>query len=157
MSNLNVPFSTGGERTPRTRGVSAMVRALAAGLTGMLLMFLLNFLFNFFMIRICAFLKRRRRKQHFKSATTGVATKTMRNELNRLVNTVTEPATRKVSFGFYPLEKSETRRIWMTGFRYGDAIVLLPLYALSRRESKAPGSVRVHVFAPRGVINPQLM
>ena len=142
MSNLNVPFSTGGERTPRTRGVSAMVRALAAGLTGMLLMFLLNFLFNFIMIRICAFLKRRRRKQHFKSATTSVATKTMRNELNRLVNTVTEPATRKVSFGFYPLEKSETRRIWMTGFRYGDAIVLLSLHSVSCREGSESGVVR---------------
>ncbi|CAL1707727.1 unnamed protein product [Somion occarium] len=32
---------------------------------------------------------------HFKSATTGVATKTMRNELNRLVNTVSDSATKK--------------------------------------------------------------
>lgn len=31
---------------------------------------------------------------HFKSATTGVATKTMRNELNKLVNTVSNPATK---------------------------------------------------------------
>ena len=82
------------------------------------------------------------RKQHFKSATTGVATKNMRNELNRLVNTVTEPATRKVSFGFYPLEKSETRRIWMTGFRYGDAIVLLSLHSVSCREGSESGVVR---------------
>jgi len=32
---------------------------------------------------------------HFKSATTGVATKSMRNELNRLVNTVSDPVTKK--------------------------------------------------------------
>ncbi|TFY83007.1 hypothetical protein EWM64_g1008 [Hericium alpestre] len=32
---------------------------------------------------------------HFKSATTGVATKTMRNELNRLVQTVQDPATKR--------------------------------------------------------------
>lgn len=37
-----------------------------------------------------------RRKKHFKSATTGVATKNMRNELNRLVNTVTDTSTKKV-------------------------------------------------------------
>ena len=37
-------------------------------------------------------------KQHFKSATTGVATKTMRNELNRLVNTVEgDPNKKKVN------------------------------------------------------------
>ncbi|KAJ7287773.1 UTP-glucose-1-phosphate uridylyltransferase [Mycena rebaudengoi] len=32
---------------------------------------------------------------HFKSATTGVATKSMRNELNRLVHTMSEPANKK--------------------------------------------------------------
>ncbi|PCH43933.1 UTP-glucose-1-phosphate uridylyltransferase [Wolfiporia cocos MD-104 SS10] len=52
-ASLAVPPS---EKTPRTRGVSAM---------------------------------------HFKSATTGVATKNMRNELNRLVNTVSDPTTKK--------------------------------------------------------------
>jgi len=39
---------------------------------------------------------RRRTAKHFKSATTGVATKSMRNELNRLVNTVSDPVTKKV-------------------------------------------------------------
>lgn len=34
--------------------------------------------------------------KHFKSATTGVATKTMRNELNRLVQTVSDPNTKRV-------------------------------------------------------------
>lgn len=41
---------------------------------------------------------RSKRKQHFKSATTGVATKNMRNELNRLVNSVSDPETKKVGF-----------------------------------------------------------
>lgn len=36
--------------------------------------------------------------QDFKSATTGVAAKTMRNELNRMVQGVTDPAKRKVSY-----------------------------------------------------------
>lgn len=35
------------------------------------------------------------RKQHFKTATTGVATKNMRNELNRLVNSVSDTKMRK--------------------------------------------------------------
>jgi hypothetical protein len=34
--------------------------------------------------------------KHFKSATTGVASKTMRNELNRLVQTVSDPNTKRV-------------------------------------------------------------
>jgi|SRR6267142_1662855 len=34
--------------------------------------------------------------KHFKSATTGVASKTMRNELNRLVQTVSDPDTKRV-------------------------------------------------------------
>ena len=37
-----------------------------------------------------------RTEQHFKSATTGVATKSMRNELNRLVQTVSDPAAKRV-------------------------------------------------------------
>lgn len=35
--------------------------------------------------------------QDFKSATTGVAAKAMRNELNRMVQGVTDPAKKKVS------------------------------------------------------------
>ena len=34
--------------------------------------------------------------QHFKSATTGVATKAMRYELNRLVQSIPDPETKKV-------------------------------------------------------------
>ena len=44
------------------------------------------------------------RKQHFKTATTGVATKNMRNELNRLVNTVPDPKARKVSVSTQPIQ-----------------------------------------------------
>ncbi|KAI0790628.1 UTP-glucose-1-phosphate uridylyltransferase [Abortiporus biennis] len=58
---------------------------------------------------------------HFKSATTGVATKTMRNDLNRLVNTVSDPATKKAfdtemqSFFYlftrYLAEKAENKEL----------------------------------------------
>ena len=34
----------------------------------------------------------------FKTATTGVAAKSMRNELSRLVSTIEDPATKKVHF-----------------------------------------------------------
>ncbi|KAI5123639.1 hypothetical protein M0805_001672 [Coniferiporia weirii] len=58
---------------------------------------------------------------HFKSATTGVATKTMRNELNRLVNSVTDPMSKRAfdtemqSFFFlftrYLLEKANSHEL----------------------------------------------
>lgn len=38
----------------------------------------------------------RNRFKHFKSATTGIATKNMRNELNALVNSVKDPQAKKV-------------------------------------------------------------
>jgi hypothetical protein len=38
----------------------------------------------------------RRHHKDFKSATSGVHTKTMRNEINRLVNTVPDPLAKKV-------------------------------------------------------------
>ncbi|EMD32141.1 hypothetical protein CERSUDRAFT_88416 [Gelatoporia subvermispora B] len=78
MSTLAEPA----QKTPRTRGVSAM---------------------------------------HFKSATTGVAVKNMRNELNRLVNTVSDPTTKKAfdtemqSFFYlftrYLAERAESREL----------------------------------------------
>ena len=46
------------------------------------------------LIRIISNLKRLI-SQHFKTATTGVATKNMRNELNRLVNTIQDPQEKK--------------------------------------------------------------
>ncbi|EPT02638.1 hypothetical protein FOMPIDRAFT_1047699 [Fomitopsis schrenkii] len=68
------------------------------------------------------------RKQHFKTATTGVATKNMRNELNRLVNSVSDTKMRKACiysafdtemqsffylFTRYLAEKAESKeRIW---------------------------------------------
>ncbi|KAJ8488613.1 hypothetical protein ONZ51_g3418 [Trametes cubensis] len=109
MSALKAPQPT--EKTPRTRGVSAMV-----GITDSpfpyphpapprnpeiyapssphppLPLVEINSMGQF--IDLFRSL-RSPRKQHFKSATTGVATKNMRNELNRLVNTVSDPDTRK--------------------------------------------------------------
>jgi UTP--glucose-1-phosphate uridylyltransferase len=77
MSNLTPPASgMNTPRSPRTRGVSSMVRGVCS-LT-------LRSLTAFFILK------------HFKSATTGVATKTMRNELNRLVQTVSDPDTKRV-------------------------------------------------------------
>lgn len=105
MSNLSVP-QPGGERAPRTRGVSAMVRALMFLLRLLRLTAILRSLMILSMHLLCclstqfhaifSILHFPRRKKHFKSATTGVATKTMRNELNRLVNTVSDPNTKKV-------------------------------------------------------------
>lgn len=74
-------------------------------------MFLMT-LFDLIMVLISALLNRRR-KQHFKSATTGVATKTMRNELNRLVNTVADPATRKVWVDFLPSQMKRSKWVWI--------------------------------------------
>ena len=66
--------------------------------------------------------------KHFKSATTGVASKTMRNELNRLVQTVSDPNTKRVCFASAYMLVSHHRG---QGVRHGDAVLLLPLYALS--------------------------
>lgn len=74
-------------------------------------MFLMT-LFDLIMVLISALLNRRR-KQHFKSATTGVATKTMRNELNRLVNTVADPATRKVRVDSLSSQMKRCEWMWV--------------------------------------------
>ena len=79
MANLPTPTEIR-SRMPRTRGVSNMVRVTRG-------------LFN--LLTDCHSLLPYT-KQHFKSATTGVATKTMRNELNRLVQTVSDPAAKRV-------------------------------------------------------------
>jgi hypothetical protein len=67
-------------RSPRTRGVSNMVRVARSPLSP----------FTEYHTLLP------RTEQHFKSATTGVASKTMRNELNRLVQTVSDPAAKRV-------------------------------------------------------------
>lgn len=81
------------EKTPRTRGVSAMVstpqRASDVSSPSYHPVIMIKLITTVHII--CS-----RRKKHFKSATTGVATKNMRNELNRLVNTVSDPTTKKV-------------------------------------------------------------
>lgn len=76
MASLTTPTEIR-SRSPRVRGVSNMVCVARnpLSLTDSLLP---------------------RTEQHFKSATTGVATKSMRNELNRLVQTVSDPAAKRV-------------------------------------------------------------
>jgi len=64
----------------------------------------------------------------FKTATTGVAAKAMRNEISRLVATVDDSATKKVSA---PLPLIILDFIDFAGVRHRDAIVFLPLHALS--------------------------
>ena len=64
----------------------------------------------------------------FKTATTGVAAKAMRNEISRLVATVEDTATKKVPA---PLPLTILYFIDLAGVRHRDAIVLLPLHALS--------------------------
>jgi hypothetical protein len=55
-------------------------------------------MFFFFAMIIRLFsLRPYRHPQHFKSATTGVATKTMRNELSSLVKSVADPTNKRVS------------------------------------------------------------
>jgi UTP--glucose-1-phosphate uridylyltransferase len=76
----------------------------------------------------------------FRTATTGVAAKTMRNEISHLVATVSDPQTKKVYlFVVVLVHALMTYRI---GIRHGDASVLLPLHPLSLRACKEPGPVR---------------
>jgi hypothetical protein len=73
------------------------------------------------------------RRKHFKSATTGVATKSMRNELNRLVHTMSEPANKKVSIFVSPFPMSRTN-LALAGVRRGNAVFFLSLHALLGRK-----------------------
>lgn len=100
--SLNAAAARLSDKTPRTRGVSAMVCVSTLPLPSSYPSIPFTMLFIIFpdtvrdLLRSLLPSRRRKRKQHFKSATTGVATKNMRNELNRLVNTVSDPQTRKV-------------------------------------------------------------
>jgi hypothetical protein len=63
----------------------------------------------------------------------------MRNELNRLVQTVSDPNTKRVCLvAAYMLVSHRPRG---QGVRHGDAVLLLPLYALSLREGQEPRPV----------------
>lgn len=64
----------------------------------------------------------------FKTATTGVAAKAMRNEISRLVATVEDAATKKVNLS-RGTHQSRFQR--SAGIRYRDAILFLSLYTLS--------------------------
>jgi hypothetical protein len=73
--------------------------------------------------------------QDFRSATTGVAAKTMRNELNNMVNGVTDPSKKKVCFPQYRSISSKRwteRRLMddladLIELRHRDAELLLAL------------------------------
>ncbi|KAA1472840.1 UTP-glucose-1-phosphate uridylyltransferase [Dentipellis sp. KUC8613] len=92
MSNLLPPQVTSTGKQPRTRGVSAMVRSPPAQSP---LSFFLSLMIHLITPVRFRRIRLSRRLKHFKSATTGVATKTMRNELNRLVQTVQDPNTKR--------------------------------------------------------------
>ena len=63
----------------------------------------------------------------------------MRNELNRVVQTMSDPNTKRVCLtAAYMLVSHRPRG---QGVRHGDAVLLLPLYALSHREGREPRSV----------------
>lgn len=93
-------------KSPRTRGVSSMVYFAYKTyfcLPPLILHFIMplfkspTFDFNYSMPRMPRTRRFRRPRQHFKSATAGVASKSMRNELARLVSTVADPKSKKVS------------------------------------------------------------
>ena len=81
----------------------------------------------------------------FKTATTGVAAKAMRNEISNLVRSVSDPQTKKVRPR--PLAPSVALIALLAplappGLRHGDAVVLLPLHALPREACPRSGPVR---------------
>ena len=63
----------------------------------------------------------------------------MRNELNRLVQTTSDPNTKRVCP--VPSHMVASHRPRGQGVRHGDAVILLPLYALSHREGQEPRAV----------------
>jgi UTP--glucose-1-phosphate uridylyltransferase len=76
----------------------------------------------------------------FRTATTGVAAKTMRNEIGHLVATVGDPQTKKVlRLSFLVIVEHPMTSV---GVRHRDAGLLLPLHPLPLRACKEPGPVR---------------
>ena len=83
----------------------------------------------------------------FKTSTTGVAAKAMRNELSALVNTVEDPETKKVRtlIHFMPLRSEIDAIAQNQGLRHRDAVLLLPLHPLSFRPRSPPRTVRTRL------------
>ena len=81
----------------------------------------------------------------FKTATTGVAAKAMRNELSNLVSGVSDPQTRKVHL--IPLLAVQIAD-WLSGLRRRDAIILLSLHPLPHRTRQACRSVGITLSRP---------
>ena len=63
----------------------------------------------------------------------------MRNELNRLVQTTSDPNTKRVCPSASHMLASHRPRD--QGVRHGDAVIFLPFYALSSREGQEPRAV----------------
>lgn len=84
----------------------------------------------------------------FKTATTGVAAKAMRNEISRLVSTVEDTATKKASSPSFFLITPVAHLVYL-GIRHGNAVLFLPLYPLSRRTRKERRPVRHHQPRPQ--------
>ena len=68
----------------------------------------------------------------FKTATTGVAAKAMRNELSNLVNTVKDPQTKRVRVSPFDTRDLNTHSMSLAGIRHRDAILLLSVHSLPR-------------------------
>lgn len=79
----------------------------------------------------------------FKTATTGVAAKAMRNELGRLVTSVQDPNTRKVLYlGYVSLSLYNTQPF--AGLRCRDAVILRPLHSVPRGPRPQCRTVSLH-------------
>jgi hypothetical protein len=77
----------------------------------------------------------------FRTATTGVIGKAMRNELSQLVNTVHDPQTRKASL-LPPPTSIPPLLIQISGLRYGNAVLFLSFHPLPCRACSGSRIVR---------------
>ena len=74
--------------------------------------------------------------KHFKSATTGVATKTMRNELNKLVQTVSDRDTKRVCPSALPIHSRSL-------------LIDIPLWSRCSTRRCNPSSTSLRAISPR--------
>lgn len=84
----------------------------------------------------------------FKTATTGVAAKAMRNELGRLVSSVSDQSTRKVRGEMIRSEGVGILTSRSTGIRCGDAIFFRSFHPVSLGPSQERGAVSFDHIVP---------
>lgn len=84
--------------------------------------------------------------KHFKRATTGVATKTMRNELNRLVQTVSDPNAKRVRLCFIA---KQTRFSCPLRFKVFDTEMQSFFYLFTRYLTEKAKSQELYVIPTR--------